>query len=73
VYVMAGGERYEGETWANQRNGYGIHTWPNGDRYEGMLKDGTMDGPGARFLAGGAVQQGLWRGNKLVKALAPAL
>jgi len=44
--------------------GYGIITWPNGDRYEGNLWNGERSGNGTLTMADGCTYTGLWKGDK---------
>ena len=39
-------ERYEGEFYDYERNGYGIYYYPDGNIYEGEWKDGKKHGIG---------------------------
>lgn len=40
------GSLYEGEFLDDSSHGYGKMTWANGTEYEGMWKEGDMDGDG---------------------------
>ena len=40
------GDMYEGEFINDLYHGYGIHTWKNGNRYEGMWKNNRREGEG---------------------------
>jgi hypothetical protein len=36
-----------------------------GDRYEGMVKDGRLDGIGKFTKSDGTIREGIWRENEL--------
>jgi len=42
------------------KNGQGVLTYPNGDRYEGGFKDDHMNGNGAFYFSDGRKYTGIW-------------
>jgi hypothetical protein len=44
--VATGFARYEGEFRKGRKHGYGVKTWPWGDRYSGTFRDDQKDGRG---------------------------
>ena len=44
---------------------YGEYTWKNGDRYEGMWKNGRMCGRGVKTIANGDIHVGMWLSDKV--------
>ena len=46
-------ERIMGEYKDDKRNGQGIYTWANGNRYEGEFKDDKINGRGLYTWADG--------------------
>lgn len=64
----ASGESYMG-TWISQGNsavadGKGVHTQPDGSRYEGEVKLGMYEGFGLMRYANGSVYAGQWKADK---------
>ena len=56
---------YSGAWNEGKKNGYGIQTWTDGDKYEGQFKNNLMHGQGVYSFASGTVHSGAWeRGNK---------
>ena len=53
TYHYASGQKYVGEFVDNQKQGHGVHTWPNGNRYEGKFENGKMHGYGVYYYASG--------------------
>jgi len=49
---------YEGGFKAGKKHGYGVKSWPNGDRYEGTFVEGKKEGRGKFFWG-----RGPWRGE----------
>jgi hypothetical protein len=47
----AGAARYEGEFRAGRRHGWGVQTWPSGERYEGPWENGAMTGAATPRMA----------------------
>ena len=44
VYIHSGGARYEGQ-WKNDlQNGYGKEDWPDGAKYEVIIKNNILGG-----------------------------
>jgi len=35
IWKGSSNDSYIGEWFSSKAHGYGVHTWPNGDRYEG--------------------------------------
>ncbi|MDW7693387.1 hypothetical protein R9C00_01410 [Flammeovirgaceae bacterium SG7u.111] len=54
---------YKGKIRRGVRHGYGVCTWPDGSKYEGMWKYGTMTGKGT-FTYKGNTYDGLWLNGK---------
>jgi hypothetical protein len=40
------GDSFVGEWYHSKANGFGVHEYPNGDRYEGTWKMGLKHGTG---------------------------
>ena len=58
------GHIFEGEFAQGEINGYAVHTYPSGDRYEGMFKDGKRDGYGTQFRSDLTVEyEGEWHND----------
>ena len=57
-------EQYTGEFFANEMNGEGVYTWPNGDRYKGEFRDNKMNGSGVYQNADGSTYTGEFRDGK---------
>jgi hypothetical protein len=56
---------YEGEVDANGGlHGYGVLTWPNGDRHAGLYGNGVRNGPGTFFFNDGSRYEGEWLADK---------
>ncbi len=57
--------RYEGEVDANGTlHGYGVLTWPNGDRHAGHYENGVRSGYGAFYFYEGRRYEGQWTADK---------
>ena len=52
------GHRSEAEYLNNMKNGQGIYTWPNGDKYEGEWVDDIIQGKGTITYANGEIYSG---------------
>ena len=48
-------------------NGYGTHTWANGDKYIGQYKDDYLHGQGTYTYADGEILKGKFKNGKFVK------
>jgi hypothetical protein len=64
IYYFANGRKYEGHWIKNQMNQVGVFSWPNGDRAEGIFKDGFMHGNGVFYYADGRKYVGNWINGK---------
>jgi len=53
-----------GEWKNNKADGYGIHVWMDGDRYEGQWKACLREGQGKDYFANGDVLTGEYRDGK---------
>jgi hypothetical protein len=42
-------------------SGYGIFSWPDGNRYEGEYTNGMKDGKGTFFFSNGKIFKGRWK------------
>jgi hypothetical protein len=48
----------------DKKNGFGIHYWPNGEKYYvGFWKDGKQHGPG-KYIKGNDMKYGVWNDGK---------
>jgi hypothetical protein len=69
------GREYKGD-WtdiegkADLPDGEGEMTWPDGRKYVGDFRNGKQDGAGKMNCADGHVEEGLWRDDKFIGALA---
>ncbi|CAI2377250.1 unnamed protein product [Moneuplotes crassus] len=65
TYIHHSGSIYEGQIKADNPNGFGIQTDPNGDIYECNFVDGKREGLGKYTRNDGAVAEGQWENNYL--------
>lgn len=49
---------YEGSFVDGHRSGYGVYTWPNGEKFEGEWKDGKRNGKGVYTYTDGSTYEG---------------
>ncbi len=63
----ANDDRYVGETYNGQREGYGIYYWHDGKFWYGQYKDNVRNGYGILFGDDHKVVVGKWLGNDMVK------
>lgn len=54
------GGKFSGTFLSDQRNGPGIYTWPDGDRYEGNWNQGARFGFGRLITKSGEVLEQFW-------------
>ena len=64
------GARYQGEYKNDQRSGSGRFFFPNGDMYDGQIKNGMFHGQGTYFYLNGARNVGEWKNDKVWNAKA---
>lgn len=64
IYIFPDQTRYKGDFVNNVIEGYGQFTYPNGDTYEGMTKEGKYHGEGT-FKAGSKEQVKEYKGQWL--------
>lgn len=57
---------YEGEWKDNQRSGYGIYKWKDGNRFEGEWANNIRNGKGRMFVPSGEYMEGTWENDKAV-------
>jgi hypothetical protein len=67
VFDLHLGKIYKGTFSNNQRNGYGIEIFENGNQYEGEFKDNYRNGSGIYTYANGMKQEGIWSNNIFVR------
>ena len=48
-------------------NGYGTHTWANGDKYIGEFKDNKANGQGTFIGTDGTVMKCIWENGELIE------
>ena len=56
--------KYQGEIEAEEPNGQGSITYPDGSKYKGEWKDGKKDGQGTFTSSEGFIYEGEWMGDK---------
>ncbi|XP_026191034.1 radial spoke head 1 homolog [Cyclospora cayetanensis] len=56
--VYADGSTFEGELVEGRREGYGTYAFPNGDKYEGLYKNGKRHGKGRLTFSDGGFFHG---------------
>jgi hypothetical protein len=64
ILDYSNGERYHGEVFEGQRNGFGTYFYQNGDKYEGYWHKNQKHGRGTFFFKNGEVFEGWWNKNK---------
>eukprot|EP01016_Furgasonia_blochmanni_P033648 TRINITY_DN3537_c0_g1_i3.p1 TRINITY_DN3537_c0_g1~~TRINITY_DN3537_c0_g1_i3.p1 ORF type:complete len:259 (-),score=22.81 TRINITY_DN3537_c0_g1_i3:467-1243(-) len=57
---------YEGEMKNHMRNGFGVQTWPDGSRFEGLWKDDQAEGNGRLVDKNGNWYEGEFCANKAI-------
>jgi hypothetical protein len=57
-------DTYIGEWKSGKADGYGVHSWSNGDRYEGEWKKCLKHGKGTDIFANGDKYTGEYREGK---------
>lgn len=55
-----------GEYKNDKREGKGVYSYANADRYEGEFKDDMKNGKGKYFYFDGAIKEGTWENDKYV-------
>jgi hypothetical protein len=62
-YTCRNGDSYYGFTYDNKGNkkGQGVYEWSNGDKYEGVMKDGLYDGKGVLFYSNSDLYRGEYK------------
>jgi hypothetical protein len=67
--VFPDGATYVGSYLENKFHGQGTFTFPNGDKYVGEWRENNREGEGIfTFADGRAPMEGVWEGNKFVRA-----
>ena len=64
ILDYSNGEKYRGEIYDGQRNGFGTYFYQNGERYEGNWFKNVKHGRGTFFYRNGSVYEGFWNNNK---------
>ena len=59
------GAVYQGDFFDGFRDGYGLHDFANGDRYEGRVVKNKFDGEGSFFWADGKSYHGEWKNGEI--------
>jgi len=54
----------QGCTSGDCKNGYGVYTWSDGEKFEGDWKNGKQDGKGTYFYSNGSKYIGGWKNGK---------
>lgn len=57
---------YEGDVVKGMANGFGIVSWPDGERYEGNFINGKMHGYGTYYHSDGSVERGQWNDGEFI-------
>ncbi len=65
-YHFADGRNYTGGWIDDKRTGFGVLTWPNGDRYEGHFNVNELHGIGKMNFANGQIKEGMCWNNTFV-------
>ncbi len=55
---------FVGDYLRGKRHGYGVYSFPNGDRYEGQYVEDLPHGHGTYHFASGQCYQGQWQQGK---------
>ncbi len=63
AYVLANGDRYDGEVRGDRRSGQGVYQFANGDRYEGQFSGDRFAGKGVMRFANGDRYEGEFDGT----------
>ncbi len=64
---------YRGGFKAGRKDGQGVKSWPNGDRYEGEFANDKRNGEGSYRYASGDVYTGEWKDDVPVGAPTPMM
>lgn len=62
--IYSNGDRYEGEIYDCQRNGFGTYYYEKGEKYQGMWENNFKHGRGTMFYRNDEVYEGWWIQNK---------